>query len=85
MDGVIHETEGERVAWLVRPWNENIAGACVDSKVSLIFREEYSTLCGTKMAALVSKLIQAAIFHGILSKENVLNCEKARLVRNKVR
>ena len=39
MDEVLHQTESERIAWLVRPRNKNIAGACVDSIVCLIFRE----------------------------------------------
>ena len=36
-DGLIHQTDIERVAWLVMPRNKNTAGACVDSKVSLDF------------------------------------------------
>ena len=68
MIGVIHETEGENVARLARPWNKNIAGACVDSKVSRIFWGKQLTLCRDKMAALVSELNRAVIIHGILAR-----------------
>ena len=38
-----------------------------------MFREEQLTLCRPKMAVLISELIQADIFRGILSTLNVLS------------
>ena len=68
--GVIQQTLSESVAWLVRPLNKDIAGACVYCKVSLIFVEDQLTLCRTEMVALASGLMPAGIIHGVLSKQH---------------
>ena len=83
MNRVIHQTEGERVAWLVESRNKLFARARVDSKVRLIFRKEWLTFCRTKIFRCGINSSRHLPWRPLYIK--FLNYKRVRLVIHRVR